>query len=138
MIGKYPAKLDDKNRKIILTTAQEGTDLILRGNINNRNGGLEISLNGGQLHQYETSTVWANALDISGAENVGSAMERIKVYMTVGKDAVLAKYGYHKIQFEKHSFFMIYRIDGNMVVVDGMYHELQDYETLFIRQMHLK
>lgn len=72
------------------------------------------------------------------AKNTKKRLSLVADNLALCKDAVLAKYGYHKIQFEKHSFFMIYRIDGNMVVVDGMYHELQDYETLFIRQMHLK
>lgn len=33
---------------------------------------------------------------------------------------------------------MVYRIDGNMVIVDAMYHELQDYESVFAQKMHLK
>lgn len=50
---------------------------------------------------------------------------------------VLAEHGYRKIHFGKHDFIMIYRIDGNKAIVDGMYHELQDYEATFIDEMHL-
>ena len=50
---------------------------------------------------------------------------------------VLAKYEYRKMHFLKHDFVMIYRIDDNKVVVDGMYHELQDWESLFINDMKL-
>ncbi len=32
---------------------------------------------------------------------------------------------------------MIYRIEGNKVIVDGMFHELQDYEGIFVRKFHL-
>ena len=32
---------------------------------------------------------------------------------------------------------MIYRIEGNQVFVDGMFHELQDYEEIFERELHL-
>ena len=32
--------------------------------------------------------------------------------------------------FEKHKFLMIYRIEGNQVIVDGMFHELQDYDGI--------
>lgn len=34
---------------------------------------------------------------------------------------------------------MIFRMDydSNTIVVDGMYHELQDYEALFIDEMNL-
>lgn len=49
---------------------------------------------------------------------------------------VLAKNGYRRIFFEKHDFFMVYRIENNYVIVDAMYHELQDYEAVFIN--HLK
>lgn len=49
----------------------------------------------------------------------------------------LAKYGYRKIRFEKHAFVMIYRIQDRQVIVDGMFHELQDYEGIFINELHL-
>ncbi len=39
--------------------------------------------------------------------------------------------------FEKHKFLMIYRIEGNQVIVDGMFHELQDYDGIFARELHL-
>ena len=47
----------------------------------------------------------------------------------------LRRYGYRKIKFQNHRFVMIYRIDGNTAVVDGMYHELQDYENVFINEI---
>ena len=51
---------------------------------------------------------------------------------------ILSKYGYKKILFQKHQFLMIFRIHNDTVIVDGMYHELQDYESLFINEMHLQ
>lgn len=44
----------------------------------------------------------------------------------------LKQYGYRKQFFLKHKFIMIYRIEGSSAIVEGMYHELQDYESLFI------
>jgi hypothetical protein len=32
---------------------------------------------------------------------------------------------------------MVYRIQDGVVIVDGMFHELQDYEGLFASEMHL-
>ena len=58
-------------------------------------------------------------------------------FVKVCENPVLAKYGYRKFHFQKHSFIMIYRICGDEVIVDGMYHELQDYEALFIDEMKL-
>lgn len=49
----------------------------------------------------------------------------------------LAKYEYRKIGFEKHNFIMIYRIHEGKVIVDGMFHELQDYEGIFSNEFHL-
>lgn len=51
---------------------------------------------------------------------------------------VLARNGYHRILFAKHNFFMVYRIDNDTVIVDAMYHELQDYASVFAQKMNLK
>ncbi len=52
-------------------------------------------------------------------------------------DPLLAQYGYRKIRFVKHKFVMIYRIESTQVIVDGIFHELQDYEGIFARGLHL-
>ena len=41
----------------------------------------------------------------------------------------LKQMGFHKINFERHRYLFVYRIVGNEVIVEGMYHELQDYEN---------
>ena len=41
----------------------------------------------------------------------------------------LKELGYHRINFHTHRYFMLYRIDGNDVFVDNIFHELQDYEN---------
>ena len=58
--------------------------------------------------------------------------------LRVCENPLLAKYGYRKIYFAKHRFLMIYRIQDNTVIVDGMFHELQDYEGIFINELHLQ
>lgn len=50
---------------------------------------------------------------------------------------MLRKYGYRIIRFEKHKFFMVYRIQNKQVIVDGMFHELQDYDGILINELHL-
>ena len=37
--------------------------------------------------------------------------------------------GYHRINFLYHKYFMLYRIEGDMVIVDNIFHDLQDYEN---------
>lgn len=51
---------------------------------------------------------------------------------------ILAKHGYRKIKFAKHKFVMLYRIQDDTVIVDGMFHELQDYEGIFTDELHLR
>ncbi len=34
--------------------------------------------------------------------------------------------------FERHRYFMLYRIDGERVIVDNIFHELQDFEGKMI------
>lgn len=37
--------------------------------------------------------------------------------------------GYKRINFKKHSYFMLYRLENDVVYVDHIYHFLQDYEN---------
>jgi plasmid stabilization system protein ParE len=41
----------------------------------------------------------------------------------------LALLGYRRINFLSHRYFMLYRIEGDVVFVDNIFHELQDYEN---------
>lgn len=36
---------------------------------------------------------------------------------------------YHRINFLNHKYFMLYRIVDDVVFVDGICHEMQDYEN---------
>ena len=36
---------------------------------------------------------------------------------------------YRRINFLNHRYFMLYRIVDNVVIVDNVFHELQDYES---------
>lgn len=42
---------------------------------------------------------------------------------------ILKQLGYKKINFRKHQYFMLYRIVGDIVIIDNIFHELQDYEN---------
>lgn len=39
--------------------------------------------------------------------------------------------GYRTIHLKRHRYFMLYKTIGNIVRVDGIYHDLQDYESFF-------
>lgn len=38
--------------------------------------------------------------------------------------------GYRTIHLKRHNYFMLYRIQGDIVYVDAIYHDLQDYENI--------
>lgn len=40
----------------------------------------------------------------------------------------LNKLGYRRINFLSHRYFMLYRVQGDEVFVDNIFHELQDFE----------
>lgn len=44
----------------------------------------------------------------------------------------LQSLGYHRINFQKHRYFMLCRIEDDVVYVDDIFHELQDYENRMI------
>lgn len=44
-------------------------------------------------------------------------------------NARLNELGYRKIRFLEHRYFMLYRLEGNTVFIDNIFHELQDYEN---------
>lgn len=44
----------------------------------------------------------------------------------------LYKLGYRRIRFQSHRYFMMYRIENDTVIVDNIFHELQDYESKMI------
>lgn len=41
----------------------------------------------------------------------------------------LRESGYRRINFLSHRYFMLYRIENDTVYIDGIFHELQDYEN---------
>ncbi len=45
------------------------------------------------------------------------------------KSERLRNQGFHKIHFRQHRYLFVYRIKRDSVIVEGMYHELQDYEN---------
>ena len=42
---------------------------------------------------------------------------------------LLRKQGFHQIHFKRHRYLFVYRVKQDSVIVEGMYHELQDYEN---------
>lgn len=45
------------------------------------------------------------------------------------KSERLSNLGFHKLHLLKHKYILVYRIKNDTVVIEGIYHELQDYEN---------
>lgn len=50
-------------------------------------------------------------------------------YLGYCRSERLRKLGFHKIHFKRHRYLLVYRVKNDKVIVEGMYHELQDYEN---------
>ncbi len=50
----------------------------------------------------------------------------------------LKRYGYKAITFRHHQYVMLYRTEGQIAYIDGIFHQKQDYENLFAKTRNLK
>ena len=48
------------------------------------------------------------------------------------ENPILKELGYRRINFLSHRYFILYRIVDDIVFVDSIFHELQDYENKMI------
>ena len=79
------------------------------------------------LFEKNSEQAAGNLLD-DFEETVGklkSAAESLKLC----DNPKLRKLGYRRINFLKHRYFILYRIENNTVFVDDVFHELQDHEN---------
>lgn len=47
----------------------------------------------------------------------------------------LRELGYHAARFLRHDYIMLYRIEGRTAYIDAIYHQRQDYENTFSRDL---
>lgn len=40
--------------------------------------------------------------------------------------------GYRTIHLKRHNYFLLYQVEGNTVYVEAVYHDLQNYEDIFL------
>ena len=74
--------------------------------------------------------------NMQAAENVlndfDTAIESLKHVagsLKLCENPKLRQLGYRRINFLNHRYFMLYRIVDQVVFVDNIFHELQDYEN---------
>lgn len=65
-------------------------------------------------------------------ENTIKKLKYVADSLKVCDNPRLQRLGYHRINFQQHRYFMLYRIENDVVYVDDIFHELQDYENRMI------
>lgn len=77
---------------------------------------------------YELKNVQAVDSVMGDMEDTIERLSRIAGSLKLCEDPQLRDLGYRTIHFKHHKYFMLYRVEGVHVYVDGIYHDLQDYE----------
>lgn len=65
-------------------------------------------------------------------EDTLNCLKNVAGSLSLCENQRLRALGYHRIDFLRHRYFMLYRIEGNLVFIDNIFHELQDYENKMI------
>ncbi len=82
------------------------------------------------LFEKKNEQVAGNLLD--DFEAAISTLAHVADNLKMCENPYLKDIGYRRINFMSHRYFMLYRVEGNMVFVDNIFHELQDYENKMI------
>ena len=77
------------------------------------------------LNEQAAKSVWEDA--VKTTEKLSEVADSMKYC----EHLKLRKYGYRKINFLHHRYVMIYRTEQDIVYVEAIYHQLQDYEYTF-------
>lgn len=65
-----------------------------------------------------------------GFEDTIARLSHVAGSLKLCDDSVLRLKGYRTIHFQKHKYLMVYTIDDDRAYVEGIYHDLQDYEGI--------
>ena len=65
-------------------------------------------------------------------ENTVEKLKYVAGSLKLCENPRLKNLGYYRMNFLKHRYFMLYRIENDVVFVDDIFHELQDYESLML------
>ncbi|MDE7311720.1 MAG: type II toxin-antitoxin system RelE/ParE family toxin [Eubacterium sp.] len=83
------------------------------------------------LNDQAAYNLWQDALATR------DQLSKIAASLKLCSHSELKKNGYRAINFLRHRYLMLYRIEGQYVYVDAIYHQLQDYENTFTDELKL-
>ena len=79
---------------------------------------------------YELQNQQAAKSVVDDFDNTIVRLSHVAGSLKLCDDSVLRAKGYRTIHFRKHKYLMVYSIDEDRVYVEGIYHDLQDYEDI--------
>lgn len=82
------------------------------------------------LIEKKSDQAATNVLD--DFEETIRSLENVAGSLKLCDNPRLKKLGYRRINFHSHRYFIMYRIVEDVVFVDNIFHELQDYEKKMI------
>lgn len=78
---------------------------------------------------FEKNNGQAASNVLNDFEATKQSLSRVAGSLKLCENPKLREFGYRRINFLSHRYFMLYRIEGNFAIVDNIFHELQDYEN---------
>lgn len=78
------------------------------------------------LYEKENSQAAGNLLDDFDA--TVNSLSHVAGSLKQCENPRLKELGYRRMNFLTHRYFILYRLEGDVVFVDNIFHELQDYE----------
>lgn len=81
---------------------------------------------------YEKGNRQAAKHVLDDFEKTKNLLSKVAGSLNACENPRLRMLGYKKINFINHRYFMLYRIVGDEVIIDAIFHELQDYENKMI------
>ena len=78
---------------------------------------------------YKLKNPQAVAAVIDDFDTAVSILEKSPTSFSYCQSEKLKALGLRKFHFEKHKYLFVYRIVESKVIIEGVYHELQDYEN---------
>ena len=81
------------------------------------------------LNEQAAKAVWDDAMDTR------DKLAKVAGSLKLCDNKKLQDLGYHRINFLRHRYLMLYRIEGSTAYVEAIYHQLQDYENTFLDEL---
>ena len=78
---------------------------------------------------YEKKSKQAASNVLEDFEVTKQSLSHVAGSLKLCDNPKLKAQGYRRIHFLSHRYFMLYRIEDDLAIVDNIFHELQDYEN---------